>query len=281
MTTSDTQTVAIIGCGYVGRAVGIALRARGWRVRATTTSAERLAALAADGFEPHQLVGSDRTALAALLADCSAAYLTLAPQRGGPSYRDVYQATAEALVDVLGETPVQRLIYTSSTSVYAQCDGAWVDETSPTEPATENSRVLLETEHLLLTALPPAVDVSVVRLGGIYGPGRRLADFATRFAGRQRDDGDAFLNLAHLDDIVVGLVGLLDTEHHGVLNLSGDQPTTRRAVYDPLLRRLELPPVQWTSPAHPNLGKRVRSQRIQQLLELHWQHPTYDPEGEA
>ena len=73
MTTSDTQTVAIIGCGYVGRAVGIALRARGWRVRATTTSAERLAALAADGFEPHQLVGSDRTALAELLADCSAA----------------------------------------------------------------------------------------------------------------------------------------------------------------------------------------------------------------
>jgi nucleoside-diphosphate-sugar epimerase len=184
----------------------------------------------------------------------------------------VYLAAAEELACVLPHTRVQRVIYTSSTSVYAQDDGGWVDETSPTEPATEQGKALLETERILLTRLPATVDVSVVRMGGIHGPGRALDEIAARSAGQQRRDGDAFVNLVHLDDIVSALVGLRDVRHHGVLNLAGDQPVTRKALYDALLRARGLPPVQWSSAAESGLGKRVRSERIQQLLGLRWQH---------
>lgn len=281
MTDNDTRTVAILGCGYVGRAVGIALSTRGWRVRATTTRAERIGELALAGFEPQVALAGDELAVAGLLSGCSALYITLAAGRRNASYREVYQGAAETVAAVLGKTTVRRVIYTSSTSVYAQDDGSWVDETSPTDEGSANSAALLAAERVLLTGLPAAVDVSVVRLGGIYGPGRSLADFAARFAGQQRADGDVFLNLAHLDDIVGGLVGLLETSHHGVLNLCGDQPTTRRAVYDPLLRARSLPPVQWLSDPHMGAGKRVRSERIQQLLELRWRHPVYQPENPA
>jgi nucleoside-diphosphate-sugar epimerase len=278
MTTDDSRRVAIIGCGYLGRELGRILASRGHRVMATTTTPARLPELEAAGMDARRIVSSDLAGIAGLMADCDVVYLTLAAGRRSTSYREIYLAAAQNVVRAFPASPVTRVIYTSSTAVYAQDDGNWVDEFSPTEPTSENARALVETERALLDGAPVGIQVSVVRLGGIYGPGRSMLDFAERFAGQERSDGDVFLNLVHVDDVVAALVRLLDVPHHGQLNLVADHPTTRRTVFDPLLAAHGLPPVRWTSDPHAGRGKRVRNGRIKELLGLRLRHPRYVPE---
>ncbi|MEO2092124.1 MAG: sugar nucleotide-binding protein, partial [Gemmataceae bacterium] len=90
-----------------------------------------------------------------------------------------------------------RLLYISSTSVYGQTDGAWIDETSPTEPLEESGRVILEAEQTLRQFRPDAV---VLRFAGIYGPGRVLRKASLLKGEPVPGDPDRFINLIHVDD---------------------------------------------------------------------------------
>ncbi len=275
-----TRKIAIIGCGYVGAALGQTLVDGGHDVVGTTTSPDRAAELAAMGISHRVAIADDRPGMAELLADRDAVYITLAAGRRGRSYREVYLAAAESLAAALPTTAVRRVIYTSSTSVYGQRSGEWVDESSPANPTSENGEVLLAAERALLgtggeASGPGRPAVSVVRLSGIYGPGRDPADFVARSAGATRTDGDAWLNLVHLDDIVTALHHLLDTDHHGVLCLSDDQPMRRRAFYDPLLADRGLAAVKWEADPSAGVGKRVRNAAIKAFLGMELQHPTH------
>ncbi len=80
----------------------------------------------------------------------------------------------------------------------------------------------------------------------------------------------------HRDDIVQAILKLLEIPYHGVLNLSDDQPATRREYYDRLLAAARLPPIHWIAPpGKPSLGKRVRNELIKQTLGLKLLHPTH------
>jgi len=271
-----TQRVLIIGAGYVGSALGMTLRKRGADVVATTTTPARVPQLAALGLSARVLeVGTDR-ALPELLADREVVFLTLAPNRREASYRDVYLASAQALAGALSITPVRRIIYTSSTSVYAQDDGSWVDEDSVADPVTEAGRILRATESVLLAAAATRpLDVSVVRLAGIHGPGRDLGGAVARHAGTARDDGNAFVNLIHRDDAVTALARLAEVDHHGILNLGDDRPVLRRVLYDAVLAARNAPPVTWRDAGGPVRGKRVANRRIKALLGLVLRHPGF------
>ena len=96
-------------------------------------------------------------------------------------------------------------LYTSSTSVYAQTDGEWVDETSAAEPRHETGRILRETEDLVRQE-----NGLVARLAGIYGPGRSalLRKFLSGEA-RIEEGGERYLNQAHRDDIAAALFHLV------------------------------------------------------------------------
>ncbi|MCB9849157.1 MAG: SDR family oxidoreductase [Phycisphaerales bacterium] len=286
-TNSDSaQRVALVGCGYVGLALGKTLHAAGCSVVGTTTSDARVAEIEAAGLSVRLLDVADADCLAEIVRDRDVVYLTVAAGRGGQAYRDVYLRAAENLVRALPGSSVARVIYTSSTSVYAQRDGSWVDETSPAGADSENGKVLLATERTLLDAgveneQGREVQISVVRLAGIYGPGREPARFAARFAGQERDDGEVYLNLVHLDDIVAALARLRTIPHHGVLNLADDTPTTRRVVFDPILRAANLPPVRWTAGASGDRGKRIANGRIKALLDLTLRHPGFVAEADS
>ncbi len=296
--------VAIIGCGYVGSALGEALVRDGHDVVGTTTTPTRAEGLRALGIEPEVIELAEVKRLHALLLDREAVYLTVAPRRQGECYREVYLAGVKNLLLAVGCTAVKRIVYTSSTRVYGQCDGGWVDESSPTDPRDENGRILLEAEHALLAGVgqcggqvgcgvsesaetprglkPGArrdehtVYATVVRLGGIYGPGRDLVARIRSRAGTQRSDGDTYVNLIHLDDIVSALIALLDVRHHGVLNLTDGQPEPRREFYDRVLSRAGLPPIRWLRGAlRTRPGKRVRNALIIDTLGLVLKHPTH------
>lgn len=278
------QRIAIIGCGYVGSALGEALCRAGHDVLGTTTAPSRVDDLRSRGITPEVVEVAELERLHELLSDRAVVYLTIAPGTRGADYRDVYLAGANAVLAAAGGTAVRRIVYTSSTHVYAQEDGGWVDETSPTEPKDENGWILLAAERALLDGaarLSPstaggAVTATVLRLSGIYGPGRDPVWRIRAASGTERTDGDTYLNLVHLDDILSALTALLDAPYHGVLNLSDDEPTRRRDYYDGVLEELDLPPIRWRqSDAERGLGKRVRNARIKKTLGLVLKHPTH------
>src|ERR1700746_508349 len=157
--------ILIAGCGYVGQAAADVIHASGWAVEGWTRSAGSAASLSA---KPYTLRGVDISKRAEV-AECVGTFDTMfhcASSRGGDAetYRRVYLDGARNLVE---RFPGAKLLFTSSTSVYAQSDGSCVTEQSETKPIRETGRILLEAERLVLDR-----GGIVARLSGIYGPGR-------------------------------------------------------------------------------------------------------------
>ncbi len=264
----------ILGCGYVGSALAQTLARAGCDVTATTTRAANADRVRALGATPAVVTLAETDRLHELLHDREVVYLCAAAGRGGQSYREVYLEGAQSLLRATRDTSVARIVYTSSTRVYAQNDGSWVDEDSVTRPSDENGRILVETERVLLGAGSHAADsgqiaVTVLRLGGIHGPGRELSGRIHAAAGTTRDDGGVFVNLSHRDDIVAAMVTLGGIHHHGVLNLVSDEPMLRRELYDRVLADATRAPIEWlASGSDARRGKRVRNERLKRALGI-------------
>ncbi len=163
------RRVLIAGCGYVGAPLGALLAAQGLAVwglnRAPRTLPPGVTPLRADLTRPAQLEGL-------LPADLDAVVFLVSPSEGTEAaYSEAYLEAQRCLLAALPapEARPLRWILATSTAVYAQRGGAWVDERSPTEPTRFQGRVLLQAEAL---AAASGHRVTAVRFGGIYGPGR-------------------------------------------------------------------------------------------------------------
>ena len=226
--------ILIAGCGYVGQAVAELFHAAGWTVEGWTHSAESAARLSAN---PYPLRGVDvsRRAQVAEHGGMFDAVIHCASSRGGDAetYRQVYLDGARNLLETF---PGSKLLFTSSTSVYAQRDGSWVTEESETKPTRETSQILLETERSVL-----ANGGIVARLAGIYGPGRSalLSKFLEGTAIIDPEN-DRFVNQVHRDDIATALFFLLGREAEGaqICNVVDDQPILQSECYRWLAQRL-------------------------------------------
>src|SRR2546429_1343665 len=157
--------ILIAGCGYIGQAGADLFHSAGWTVEGWTGSAESAAALSAKLY-PVRQVNISKRAEVAERAGIFDAVIHCASSSGGDAgmYRQVYLDGARNLLEMF---PGSKLLFTSSTSVYAQRDGSCVTEESETTPVRETSRILLETESVVLGS-----GGIVARLAGIYGPGR-------------------------------------------------------------------------------------------------------------
>ncbi|MEZ2228888.1 NAD-dependent epimerase/dehydratase family protein [Microcoleus sp.] len=259
--------VAIVGCGYVGTTVAKNLRTKSdYTVTATTTTRERVAQLEAIVHRVAVLKGNDKEAIAALLQDQDAVMLCV----GAPNpdaYQESYLDTATTLVSVLKENPtVKQVIYTGTYSVYGDRQGAVVNEESPVAPANPNGEILAETERVLLTASSPNLKVCILRLGGIYGPGRELVKIFGRWAGTTRPGrGEDATNWVHLDDIVGGLIFALEQRLQGVCNLVGDVSLSSSQLLDRIFEANNLPQVTWDgSPSVRPYNARVSNLKIKE-----------------
>ncbi|HET9417771.1 MAG TPA: NAD-dependent epimerase/dehydratase family protein, partial [Chthoniobacterales bacterium] len=185
----------IAGCGYVGAATADLLFTRGWEVEGWTHSQESAGKLGRKAYQVHAVDLTER----ADVANCSTnfdAVIHCASTHGGGAelYRRLYLDGARNLLERFAGSTI---LFTSSTSVYAQSDSSWVHEESATEPAPESGRVLLQTEKLVL-----AHGGIVARLAGIYGPGRSV--LLEKFLSAEAfidPEHDRFINQVHRDDI--------------------------------------------------------------------------------
>jgi len=257
--------ILIAGCGYVGQATADLFHAAGWTVEGWTRSAESAAKLSAKPYPVYAVDVADRDQVYARDGMLDAVIHCASSGGGGlDAYRQVYLNGARSLLDRFAGSKV---IFTSSTSVYAQRDGSWVTEKSETKPAREAGRILLETEQLVL-----AQGGVVARLAGIYGPGRS-ALLSKFLAGSAIIDpeNDRFINQVHRDDIATALFLLLDrpSPAREIYNVVDDQPILQSECYRWLAAKLNRPiPPMGRSTAAPKRGasnKRVSNARLRHL----------------
>jgi len=250
--------LVILGCGYVGSEVARQALQLGLNVTALTrnpASADRLrtagvTAIAADlgTDEWHGRVqgGAD------FVLNC------VSSGGGGvDGYRRSYVDGMRSILTWAQRRPAGTLIYTGSTSVYPQGGGATVDETAPTAAAGETAQVLLEAEGLLRNHPGACARWFILRLAGIYGPGRqRLLDQvrAGEVAGRAQDH----LNLIHRDDICRAIWAALQApavRKDEVFNVADDGAATRGEIVGWLSARLGVPHPRFTE--GPAAGRRA------------------------
>ena len=240
--------VLVVGCGFVGEATADLFHAQGWEVVGWTHSAESAERLGVEkpyGVSAHDITDAGQVQTAArelqesgavdVLVDC------VSSGRGGgvEQYRRVYLDGARHLAAAVRAA---RFVYTGSTSVYAQVDGAWVDEATPAVPDRETGRILRETEAVVLAA-PGGI---VARLAGIYGPGRSVL-LKKFLAGEAvvEGDGSRWLNQIHRDDAAAALFRLAQTDAPaGVYNVADGTPLRQVDLYRGLTERFgrEMPP---------------------------------------
>src|SRR5439155_3474135 len=257
--------ILIAGCGYVVQATADLFHAAGWAVEGWTLSGESAAKLAA---KPYPVYGVDITDRAQIATHAGVfnAVIHCASSGGGDAdtYRQTYLNGARNLLDRFGGS---RMLFTSSTSVYAQRDACWVTEESQTEPERETGRVTLETEELVLGR-----GGFVSRLAVVYGP-RRSALLSKFLAGEAIVDpgNDRFVNQVHRDDIAAALFLLLNGEARDaqIYNVVDDQPILQSECYRWLAQRLNrlAPPIGKSNRQRKrgDSNKRVSNAKLRRL----------------
>ncbi|MDP1836628.1 MAG: SDR family oxidoreductase [Chlamydiales bacterium] len=264
----------VIGCGYIGSALAQAWAAQGVLVTATTTTPGRLTELEQIAHKAVLLDFKDEDQLLELLQGHDWIVVSVAA-KDSSSYQETYLYTAQALVKSMEQAPnVSRVIYTSSTSVYGEHDGDWVDEETPLTPISPQAKILAQTEEVLST-LPNAC---IMRLGEIIGPGRDIVERLQKQVGRTLPGtGQNFTNLSHRDDIVNAIMFAAEHGLSGIYNACNDLHITRKQLYDAICARMGWPEFTWdpTQKTMHGGNKRVTSDKIHkaglnEFLKLEW-----------
>ncbi|KQO01734.1 NAD(P)-dependent oxidoreductase [Arthrobacter sp. Leaf234] len=267
------MTVLIAGCGDLGTEVGLRLAARGERVVGWRRSPERLPAgiegVRADLTQPLPPVPADTDVVV---------IATAAGGRTQEAYRSAYVDATGNVLDALerdGVTP-RRVLFVSSTAVYGDFGGGWVSEDSPAEGTAPTARLVKEAEDVLLARTDHG---TVLRLSGIYGPGRtRLIDQVTGGSAVLPQEVQ-WTNRIHRDDAAAAIVHLvLDVEEPERIYLGSDElPVDLGEVLRFLAAELTLPePPAGDGSGGPVRGgaRRVDSRRLR-ASGFSFTYPTY------
>lgn len=280
--TGEPRHLFCFGLGYTGRALGLALLESGWRVSGTCRTPEEQAALSALGFDVFKFDGTESSAgLDEALATARCVLSTVPPGEGG-------DPVLHCFGDVLSSRKnLEWVGYLSTTGVYGDRQGGWVDEDSPTEPESERGhrRVLAENAWLDLFDRHQH-PVHVFRLAAIYGPGRNTLKRALEGKARRIDMPGVVFSRIHVDDVVRVLLASMAKPHPGrVYNLADDTAAPPEEVvrFACGLLGLEPPPLipleeAGLSPLGVSFyqdSKRISNQRIKKELGVSLLYPDY------
>jgi nucleoside-diphosphate-sugar epimerase len=271
----------VFGCGYLGLRVAMRWRDRGDAVVAVTRSRERAAELARLGLKPCVADVIDCASLADLPAARSVLFAVGHDRRSGRSIGEVF---VEGLRNVLDALPreTERFLYISSTGVYGQSEGEWVDETSPCYPMREGGQACLQAERLL-QGHPIGARAVILRMGGIYGPGRipRLSDLQEGRPIAAPEHG--YLNLIHVDDAAaIVLNAECKAPAPSLYNVTDGHPVLRGDYFREVARRVGAPPPRFVAPPDDDpraqraaSDKRVSNRALVERLAPRFRFPTY------
>jgi nucleoside-diphosphate-sugar epimerase len=274
-----TGSLFIFGLGYSGLEIAHLAKAHGWSVGGTVTTDDKAARLRGDGIDAHPFDGSAPLA-AGILASATHVLCSIAPgTTGDPALR-----TCAGLLD-----PAKWLGYLSTTGVYGDRGGGWVDETTEPAPSQPRSIERLATERAwqaLGQRTGAAVDI--FRLPGIYGPGRSAIDQVRAGTARRIDKPGQVFSRIHIEDIAATVVAAMSSSTRGAIyNVVDDLPASSSdliAFACELLGKPVPPAIPWAE-IEPTLSamarsfysenRRVRNERIKHDLGVALRYPTY------
>ena len=227
----------VIGCGYTGAYVARALVGRGASL--TITRRDRAEA----EYMAQQLGATGRgvdlgepSSLDDVIPD-GAIVVCLAPPAHDPAF--------EIQTLVKAARAAAKIVYVSSTGVYAPAAGDWVDESWPIAPATASGKARVAAEAALADAQVPVV---ILRAAGIHGPGRKMADRIREGTHRVIGDGSSHVSRIHVVDLVAAIIAAGTLPVTGVFNVADDDPSPIGEVADAFAAKLGVPPSPRVSP---------------------------------
>ncbi|MEM6468528.1 MAG: NAD-dependent epimerase/dehydratase family protein [Planctomycetota bacterium] len=287
------ENALIVGAGYLGLRVAKRIaKASKTPTYATTRSRRRFFELAEAGLVPLKFDWTDSGTFAALPVD-RIEHVLIAVSYDRKSSVDRYTSQLGGLIRLLRKLQHSvRICYISTTGVYHQGDGRWVDERSPTRPSRLGGRVHLAAEERL-HALRPNDPWVILRLAGIYGPNRipRAADV---IGGRAiRSSADGYLNLIHVDDAVRATIGawqflrknedcLPPSAQARLFAVADDRPIPRRRFYEEIAVRTNSQPPKFLPPTddapermRSDSNKRVSNRKMKRFLLPELLYPDY------
>lgn len=274
---SDTRVIA--GCGYLGRRVADQWRSSGCEVVALTRSADRAEDFRKGGITPFVTNLAAESDLRPLPPADVVLWAVGFDHTADVTRDDIWLRGLQRLLSRLSSAP-RHFLYVSSTGVYGQSDGQTVDEETPPDPRTEGGRCCVAAEQLLrqhCTQFFPQTQLVILRMAGIFGPGRLLR----RIADLQNHkplpgDPDQWLNLIHVQDAVqmINYVSSADAVPP-VINVVNSDTVTRRQYYARLAELVKAPePVFEVSstPARQRGGNKRVVSRYRHLLSAGFEH---------
>lgn len=272
------KTISILGCGWLGLPVAERLVQRGYRVKGSTTSPDKIPRLADAGIEPY-LLKLDPWSHGEQVGDffrADTVFFNIPPGRRRPDVEAFFSAVIDSLITELHYAPVDFVVFASSTSVYAPMNGTVyeIDAGKP-RPWSLSGRALLDAESRLMA--DSHFDTTVLRFAGLYGYDRKPGRF---LAGKKTvENGAAPVNLVHRDDAVAVVEAIVERDVRGeILNVCADEHPTRAAFYTRAAQWLGLDPPVFADESDASF-KIVSNERLKQRLGYHFLHP--DPLVEA
>ena len=264
----NKKAINLLGCGWLGFPLALDLISRGFIVKGSTTSPEKIPVLKASGIDPI-LVQFDQSHpkpdLMELL-DGDILIISIPPGRRNVDGPDNYKRMGETLTSQIPGSSISKLIFISSTSVYSDSNSV-LTESSEISPQTTSGKVIAEIEKSLL-ALP--IQVIVLRLAGLFGPGRSPGRF---FAGKTNvPNGFAPVNMIHQEEVIALINTLIDSDTaKGIYIGSTPSHPTKEEFYT-LAARLEKLTEPDFIPEKLN-WKIVESERVEKELGFSYRFP--------
>ena len=269
-------TLLSFGHGYSARALARLLVPRGWRVIGTVRSEERLREIEAEGVEGVIWPGAD---MAPYLDQATHLLTSVAPDDGGDP---VLEALGPEIAGRAGR--FAWVGYLSTTGVYGDRGGDWVDEGSDLTPATRRGRLRVEAEAAWRTI--PGLPLHIFRLAGIYGPGRGPFEKVRQGTARRIIKPGQMFSRIHVEDIAQVLLASIERPNPGAAyNVCDDDPAPPEDVigHAAELLGLPVPPAEDFATAEMTPmarsfyaeSKRVRNDRIKEELGVRLLHPDY------
>ncbi|MCD8738971.1 SDR family oxidoreductase [Mucilaginibacter roseus] len=261
------DTISILGCGWYGLALAKQLVQSGYAVKGSTTTSEKLTLLSKYGIESFLIDAADeQNALNPLFFESKILVIAIPPKvRSGNGENYIPQIKNIVKAAKASDT-IEHVIYISSTSVYGDNNSVVTETVSP-QPSTESGNVLLAVENLLRAE--PAFTTTIIRFGGLFGPGRDAGRF---FAGKSNiPNGQAPVNMIHLDDCLGITSAILEKRAFGhTYNACTPEHPPKTQFYAKAAEQSNLTAPEFIDEL--NEWKEVNSINVPKLLNYHFKH---------
>ena len=264
--------ISILGCGWLGQPLALNLLESNHQVKGSTTTQSKITKLKKAGIDPYliELNPELKCKDCESFWDSDVLVLNIPPGRGRDNITDYHSAQIQAVIDRLGSSPINQVVFVSSTSVYPELPGVVVETDAIEGKAGRDSgNALIEAEKML--AQEKSFETTVLRFGGLYGYDRHPAKY---LSGKENlDKARAPINLIHQDDCIQIIKKIIEDNITGeVFNAVADGHPPRELYYTEAAKAMDLEPPTFRKDNKSNY-KVVSNRKLKEKLHYRFKYP--------